>query len=232
MNALSGLLEYEEVLARTRYPKVAIQRAFRTLMQRQFIFGNDFGSKDIYELLIDDQVRPFAERLFDVFGWRLQFNTSGNIKMVCLMPPIAEAPDTPRDKREAHQAQPLRVDEAIAILLLRAYYDNAIQSTGLMNGHAPWHTDGLHDLWKEKTRKDPPGKVRMLDILRFLKNHGLIQASLPPTFHEGMPFTVRPSISLVAVSEPLGALKRYAREARPESDAGGEEGPGQEKTEA
>jgi Domain of unknown function (DUF4194) len=221
MNALSGLQEYEEVLARTPYAKVAIQRAFRTLMQRQFIFGNDFGSKDIYELLNDDQVRPFAERLFDVFGWRLQFNTSGNIKMVCLMPPIAEAPDTPRDKREAHQAQSLRVDEAIAILLLRAYYDNAIQSTGLVNGHAQWHTDGLHDLWREKTRKDPPGKVRMLDILRFLKNHGLIQASLPPTFHEGMPFTVRPSISLVAVSEPLAALKRYAREARPESDADG-----------
>jgi hypothetical protein len=126
MNALSGLQEYEEVLVRTRYPKVAIQRAFRTLMQRQFIFGNDFGSKDIYELLIDDQVRPFAERLFDVFVWRLQFNTSGNIKMVCPMPPIAEAPDTPRDKREAHQAQPLRVDEAVAILLLRAYYDSAI----------------------------------------------------------------------------------------------------------
>lgn len=90
MNALSGLLEYEEVLARTRYPKVTLQRAFRTLMQRQFVFGNDFGSKDIYELLNDDEVRPFAERLFDVFGWRLQFNTSGNIKMVCLMPPIAD----------------------------------------------------------------------------------------------------------------------------------------------
>jgi hypothetical protein len=211
MNALSGLQEYEEVLARTRYPKVAIQRALRTLMQRQFVFGNDFGSKEVYELLNDDQVRPFAERLFDVFGWRLQFNTSGNVKMVCLMPSIAEAPDTPRDKREAHQAPPLRVDEAIAILLLRAFPDNAIQSTGLVNGHAQWYTDGLHDLWKEKTRKDPPGKVRMLDILRFLKNHGLIQASLPPNLHEGMPFIVRPSISLVAVSEPLGALKRYGK---------------------
>lgn len=231
MNALSGLQEYEDVLARTRYPKIAIQRAFRALMQRQFVFGNDFGSKDVYELLNDDQVRPFAERLFDVFGWRLQFNTSGNIKMVCLMPPIAEAPDTPRDKRDAHQAPPLRVDEAIAILLLRAYYDNAIQSTGLVNGHAQWHTDGLHDLWREKTRKDPPGKVRMLDILRFLKNHGLIQASLPPTFHEGMPFTVRPSISLVAVSEPLGALKRYAREVRPHTEAGDDDASGQEKAE-
>jgi hypothetical protein len=39
MNALSGLQEYEEVLARTRYLKVAIQRASRTLMQRQFVFG-------------------------------------------------------------------------------------------------------------------------------------------------------------------------------------------------
>jgi hypothetical protein len=67
----------------------------------------------------------------------------------------------------------------------------------------------------------------MLDILRFLKNHGLIQVSLPPTFHEGMAFTVRPSINLVAVSEPLEALKRYAREARPEPD--GDEAADQEK---
>jgi hypothetical protein len=233
MNALSGLQEYEDVLARTRFSKVTIQRAFRTLMQRQFVFGNDYGSRDIYELLIDDQVRPFAERLFDVFGWRLQFNTSGNIKMVCLMPPMAEAPDTPRDKRLAHQAQPLRVDEAIAILLLRAFYDSAIQSTGLVNGNAQWHTDGLHDLWKEKTKKDPPGKVRMLDILRFLKNHGLIQVSLPPTFHEGMAFIVRPSISLVAVSEPLEALKRYAKDARPASaEDGGDEAAAEEKSDA
>jgi hypothetical protein len=69
----------------------------------------------------------------------------------------------------------------------------------------------------------------MPDILPFLKNHGLIQASLPPTFHEGMPFTVRPSISLVAVSEPLGALKRYAREARIDTD---DEGSDQEKADA
>jgi hypothetical protein len=120
------------------------------------------------------------------------------------------------------------VDEAIAILLLRAFYDNAIQTTGLTSGHAEWHTDGLHDLWKEKTKKEPPGKVRMLDILRFLKNHGLIQASLPPTFHEGVAFTVRPSISLVAVSEPLEALKRYAKESQTapaESETGASGGP-------
>jgi hypothetical protein len=63
----------------------------------------------------------------------------------------------------------------------------------------------------------------MLDILRFLRNHGLIQASLPPTFHEGLAFKVRPSITLVAVSEPLNALRRYAKAAQDDDDGAGAE---------
>jgi len=218
MNAAAGLQEYEDLLVRARVPKVALQRAFRTLMQRQFVFGNDFGSKDVYEMLNDEHVRPFAERLFEVFGWRLLFQTSGSIKMVCLMPPLAESSELPRDKREAHHAPTLRVDEAIAILLLRAFYENAIHGAGLIDGNAECHTDSLHDLWKKETKKEPPPKGRMLDILRFLKSHGLIQASLPPTFHEGLAFKVRPSITLVAVSEPLNALRRYAKAAQDGED--------------
>lgn len=220
MNAVVGLQEYEDLLVRARIPKVSLQRAFRTLMQRQFVFGNDFGSKDVYEMLNDEHVRPFAEKLFEVFGWRLQFQTSGSVKMVCLMPPLAESSEIPRDKREAHQAPTLRVDEAIAILLLRAFYESAIHGAGLIDGNAECHTDSLHDLWKKETKKEPPPKGRMLDILRFLKSHGLIQASLPPTFHEGLAFKVRPSITLVAVSEPLNALRRYAKAAQDDDDDG------------
>jgi Domain of unknown function (DUF4194) len=229
MNAVVGLQEYEDLLVRARIPKVSLQRAFRTLMQRQFVFGNDFGSKDVYEMLNDEHVRPFAEKLFEVFGWRLQFQTSGSVKMVCLMPPLAESSEIPRDKREAHQAPTLRVDEAIAILLLRAFYESAIHGAGLIDGNAECHTDSLHDLWKKETKKEPPPKGRMLDILRFLKSHGLIQASLPPTFHEGLAFKVRPSITLVAVSEPLNALRRYAKAAQDDDDdddgAGAERAP-------
>jgi hypothetical protein len=49
MNVGVGLQEYEDLLVRARIPKVSLQRAFRTLMQRQFVFGNDFGSNRDFE---------------------------------------------------------------------------------------------------------------------------------------------------------------------------------------
>jgi len=215
----TGLQEYEDLLARTRISRPSLQRALRTLMQRQFIFGNDRGSRDIYDMLVDENVRPIAERLFDAFGWRLIYHTSGNVKMVGLMPPLAESDEIPRDKREAYHAPTLRVDEAIAVLLLRAFFENAIHAAGLTDGNAECHTDALYDMWLKETKKEPPPKGRMLDILRFLKNHGLIDVKLPPTFHEGLAFKVRPSITLAAAAEPLNAVRRYAKAAQDSDDS-------------
>ncbi|UFW72878.1 hypothetical protein [Bradyrhizobium sp. WU425] len=128
-------------------------------MQRQFVFGNDFGSKDVYEMLNDEHVRPFAEKLFEVFGWRLQFETSGSTKMVCLMPPLAESSEVPRDKRE----RPIRRLHCASMRQSPSSccgpFMKAIHGAGLIDGNAECHTDSLFDFWKKETKKEPSPKA-------------------------------------------------------------------------
>lgn len=200
MASAKDITEFRNLVDNFRKPEPLIRKAIRALMQQQFLFADDRGCRDLYNIVTDYECTSFFEAYFAVMGYELVVNRQG--RMVALMPPSQTGDD---------EATTMRTDETIAMLLCRARFDEAIQTGDLKNGDAPWHTDALYGAWREATGREPPLKGRMLEILRQLKTRNMISGVIPQAMPEGFAFGVRPSVALAVTGEAALLLTERAR---------------------
>lgn len=189
----------------TNYGKspALIRRAIRTLLEQQFIFADDRGGREIYAIIADYDCTGFFEAYFSCAGYELIVDRSRH--MIAVLPPA---------QTEEQAGMAMRIDETITILLCKARFDEAILQSARLEegGGAAWHTDALHDQWRAMTGREPPGKTRMIEILRQLKQRNLIGGTIPPSMGDGIEFTVRPSVALaVTVDATQQLINRAAR---------------------
>lgn len=198
--AVREIAEFTNLVDNFGKPAPTIRKAIRLLLEQQFVFGNDRGCRDAYECLADSECRPFFESFFELVGYDLLVDS--HRRLVAIMPPA---------RGEESELPTMRVDETIAMLLCRARFDEAIQNGDFQNGDAPWHTDALYDAWQAAVGRAPPGKGRMLEIIRQLKARNMISGIVPPAMPEGFAFGVRPSVALAVTGESALFLTERAR---------------------
>ncbi len=194
------IAQFRELVTNYRKPAELIRRSIRMLLHQQFVFGEDRGCREIYELLADFECVGFFEAYFACAGYEMTIDR--HRRVVALLPPANPAQD---------ELDSMSLHETIVLLLCRARFDEAILQGGkLEDGNAPWHTDALYDAWRETTGREPPNKGRMLELLRQLRHRTLISGTIPPGMGEGIAFAIRPSIAYAITGDAIQMLARRA----------------------
>ena len=136
-----------------------LRRAARELLAQQFLFVEHRRQRASYGVV----TRHYAyfDKLFDALGWNLQRDDRfGYVGVV----PLAE---------ESHRL--LKLDETLILLIARLLYEEAAEACQIEAGAAFIDGEALLARYEVLLGRERPKRVRLMEILRLLRSHGLLQ---------------------------------------------------------
>lgn len=194
-NEAEEIAEFRDLTQNFDKSAALMRRAIRMLLEHQFVFAGDRGCGEIYDLLVDPDCTGFFGAYFACAGYRLEVDRRDG--MVGLLP-------NPASDTNDHSV--MKADETAILLLCCQRFQDAIVTTGMVEGGAQWDTNALNDAWRNDLSTAPPPKARILDLLRGLKERNLVGGTIPQSFGDGFPFVIRPSVTLVVTGDPVQKL--------------------------
>jgi hypothetical protein len=172
-----------------------MRQAARTLLERQFVFGDDFQGRRRYETV--RRFKGYFSDLFDGFGFDLVVDEREQLAGIV--------------NRQGATARRMHVDETAFLVALRVVYEQRVRDYMLgERGRALTTMAEVWSLVEERTRRPRPAMARCRAIADALARNGIIRV-LPPS-PEGDPgIEIRPVIVRVVTAATAETLERWAR---------------------
>jgi hypothetical protein len=206
--------DMEEVLSRlSAHERDAaaddIRQAARALLERQFVFGDDFQGRRRYETV--RRFKGYFADLFDGFGFDLVFDEREQLAGIV--------------NRQGATMRRMHVDETVFLVALRVVYEQRVRDYMLgEHGRALTNMAEVWSLIEERTHRVRPAITRCRAIADSLARNGIVRM-LPPSPDGDAPIEIRPVIARVVTVASAETLERWARSegmARTAAEAGDE----------
>jgi hypothetical protein len=185
-----------------------LRQAAQQLWRAQFIYENDWGMKNSYEVL--RRHTGYFENLFDALGYRVVGRPNdGYVGLVAIELP-------PR--------QSMKLDESLLLLVLRLYYEEAFSRFEAKEfGEVEVESEQILQIYEDRTHRPRPNFGRVKEILTGFRHRGLVRI----VEQDDKLFTLflRPALPIVVSQDTLGSLEEFvsrstadAEKAEPESE--------------
>lgn len=192
------LLEVTSILSKhDSIEEEDLARAAQALLARQFVYREDWGQSETYDLL--RRFNGYYKDLFAALGFELVVDDTS--QLIGLLTPHS-------------LARPLlRLDETLMLLTLRLAYQEEWDRYNLgERGAVQTRSSELLAKYETVGRRQKPQITRMREIMTGFEQRGLVKTGPWDTLTLDMDVTIRPAILYVAGDGYLAALEAFSGE--------------------
>lgn len=193
------LAEFEEITSRAEGPgrdrlDVEMRNAARALIDRQFIFSDDFQGRRRFELI--RRHRSYFESLFDALGFDLLVDDRE--QMVGIV------------SQSGTSARRMTLNESLFLVALRVVYEERVKAFDMKEaGRCDTTLAEVWGLVEERSGRERPSAPKCRAIAEAFARNGIVR--MGDTLPEGdIALEIRPVIARAASAETANAIERYA----------------------
>lgn len=193
------LVELEEIVGRAEGSArerldVDLRTAAKSLLERQFIFSDDFQGRRKYELIRSH--RAYFVSLFDAMGFDLVVDEREQMAGIV--------------SQSGAVARRMSLNESLFLVALRVVYEERVKSFDMKEGGRCDTT--LAEVWsliEERAQRERPSAPKCRAIAEAFARNGIVR--IVDTLSDGdLALEIRPVIARAASAETAQAIERYA----------------------